>query len=65
MGYSDIYDKGASLIYQMEKQMGGEAFDAALKAYVRQFAYSIVSTEDFKSFWNEREDFSNLFDLYF
>ena len=65
MGYSDIYDKGASLIYQMEKQMGGEAFDAALKAYVRQFAYSIVSTEDFKSFWIEREDFSNLFDLYF
>lgn len=64
MGYGEIYDKGASLIYQMEQQMGGEAFDMAIKEYVDRFAFGTVSTEDFVNFWSEKDDFSELFSLY-
>lgn len=65
MGYSGIYSKGASLLYQMEKQMGEEEFQRALRAYVDEFAYEFVTPESFRQFWNEQEDFTGLFDLYF
>ncbi len=64
MGYSQIYDKGACLIYEMRRQMGAESFDAALKDYVRSFAYDFVTKESFVQFWSEKGDFSQLFELY-
>ncbi len=65
MGYSDVYYKGASLIYEMQQQLGKDSFDPALKEYVRAFAYDIVTKEDFVEFWSKRGDFSRLFDMYF
>lgn len=64
MGYGQIYDKGASLLYAMRQQMGAQAFDAALKEYVERFAYDFVTTDSFKAFWNEKADFAQLFDMY-
>lgn len=65
MGYSEIYDKGASLIYEMEQQMGEETFVEALKEYIEEFSYSFVTTDSFKEFWNSKADFNELFELYF
>lgn len=64
MGYSEIYDKGALLLYQMQQQMGDEAFSQALREYVDTFAYGFVTPESFQEFWNGKEDFSALFGLY-
>lgn len=63
--YGAIYDKGASLLYAMQQQMGEGAFKTALREYVAKFAYGFVDTESFKRFWNDRGDFSKLFKLYF
>ena len=65
MGYSEIYSKGAALIYEIQQQMGEEAFDSALKEYVRRFAYGIVTTESFREFWSEKTDTARIFKLYF
>ena len=64
MGYGGIYDKAASLVYQMQEQMGEDEFDLALKEYVQNFAYGIVTTTSFKDYWNTKSDFSELFELY-
>ena len=64
MGYSEIYDKGASLIYEMEQQMGEDAFDQAMKEYVQHFAYRFVTKDTFQEFWSSKADFSKLFALY-
>ena len=65
MGYGEVYVKGASLLYQMKQQLGEDAFADALKEYVDTFAYSQVTAEEFESFWNEKQDFSELFKVYF
>ncbi len=65
MGYSEIYIKGAALLYQMQKQMGEEAFAEALKEYVSHFAYRFVTTDSFKEFWTRKCDFTELFEQYF
>ena len=65
MGYGSIYDKGACLLYEMEQQMGEKEFQAALKEYVRTFAYSFVTRDSFKEYWNSKANFDKLFDLYF
>lgn len=62
--YSEIYDKGASLICRIEQEMGEEAFDSAVKEYVQRFAYDFVTAEDFKAFWNEKGDFPELLTIY-
>ena len=64
MGYSDIYDKGASLFHQMELQLGEDAFEDAMKDYVQHFAYGVVTTESFRAFWQGYGDFSQLFSQY-
>lgn len=64
MGYSEIYDKGASLIYKIEQEIGEGAFDRAVKEYVQRFAYGFVTAEDFKAFWNEKGDLSELLTMY-
>ena len=65
MGYSEIYSKGAALMYEIQQQMGEDAFDSALKEYVRRFAYGIVTTESFREFWSEKTDTARIFKLYF
>lgn len=65
MGYGFVYYKSASIFYEMMKQMGQDNFDIALREYVSEFAYEFVTPEKFKDFWNEREAFSTLFELYF
>lgn len=65
MGYGEIYDKGASLIYMMQQQMGEESFYDALKEYIAKFSYSFVTTNSFKKFWNNKADFKELYKLYF
>lgn len=64
MDYSEIYDKGASLIYEMEQQMGEDAFDQAMQEYVQHFAYRFVTKDTFQEFWSSKADFSKLFALY-
>ena len=63
--YSEIYYKGAALVYEIQQQMGEDAFESALKEYVRRFAYGIVTTESFREFWNEKTDTTRIFELYF
>ncbi len=63
--YGEIYEKGGSLLYMMEQQMGETAFEEALKEYVQRFAYGFVTTETFQEFWSSKADFSKLFQLYF
>lgn len=62
--YGMIYYKSASMLYHMEQEMGDVEFKKALREYVDTFAYDFVTPESFKQFWNEREDFSELFSLY-
>ena len=64
MGYSEIYNKGGSLFYEMEQRMGEEKFRQALREYVSTFAYGTVDTEQFRQFWLGTGDFSKLFALY-
>ena len=63
--YSGIYNRTASLLYQMRVQMGETAFSKAIKEYVDTFAYGFVTPEGFQQFWNGKDDFSELFTLYF
>ena len=62
--YGGIYTKGASLWYMLREQLGSDAFNAALREYVDEFAWQFVTTDTFKAFWNERGDFSALFKQY-
>ena len=62
--YAKIYDKGASLLYQMQRKMGKEAFLTTLKEYVQYFAYQFVTNESFQEFWNSKGDLKDLFELY-
>ena len=45
--------------------MGEKEFQAALKEYVRTFAYSFVTRDSFKEYWNSKANLDKLFDLYF
>ena len=65
MAYSFIYEKGASLLYQMEHKMGQEEFLKAVREYVIKFAYQFVTPDSFKQYWNSKGDFTELFNLYF
>lgn len=62
--YGTIYEKGSALFYQMMKLLGEEKFEKALREYINEFAYSIVTPKEFKKFWNRYGDFSKLFQLY-
>ncbi len=62
--YGKLYDKGGSLLYQMQERMGKESFLMAMKEYVSHFAYRFVTAESFQEFWNSKGDFKELFNLY-
>ncbi|TNM91453.1 hypothetical protein fugu_019833 [Takifugu bimaculatus] len=45
------YEKGFALLYHLEELMGGpEVFMGFVKAYIQLFAYSSVTTEDWKTY---------------
>ncbi len=64
MEYGQIYDVGATLLYEMRLKMGAESFDTALKEYVDRFSFDFVTTEEFKTFWSQKSNFDDLFAIY-
>ena len=62
--YGEIYYKGAAMIYHMFEKMGDEAFFEALKDYINTFAYTEVTPGQFREFWSEKGDFTEMFDIY-
>ena len=50
-GFSDVpYEKGALLLTEIESKIGRPAFDAYLKQYFADFAFSSLSTEDWLAY---------------
>jgi len=64
MGYSDIYDKGAGLLYAIYGKLGSKAFFDAVKDYVIKFKYDFVTTEKFKEYWHSMADVGEIIDAY-
>ncbi|MEE3351138.1 MAG: M1 family metallopeptidase [Saccharofermentanaceae bacterium] len=62
--YGEIYYKGAAMIYHMYREMGDEAFRAAVKEYISTFAYTEVTPDEFREFWSKKGDFAEMFDVY-
>uniref|UniRef100_A0A8U7NV25 Leukotriene A4 hydrolase n=1 Tax=Corvus moneduloides TaxID=1196302 RepID=A0A8U7NV25_CORMO len=52
VAYSSVpYEKGFALLFYLEQLLGGpDVFIGFLKAYVQQFAYKSIVTEDWKNF---------------
>ncbi|KAJ6656381.1 hypothetical protein lerEdw1_003884 [Lerista edwardsae] len=52
VAYSSVpYEKGFALLFYLEQLLGGpDVFIGFLKAYIQQFAYKSVVTEDWKNF---------------
>ncbi|KAJ7414107.1 Leukotriene A-4 hydrolase [Willisornis vidua] len=52
VAYSSVpYEKGFALLFYLEQLLGGaDVFIGFLKAYVQQFAYKSIVTEDWKTF---------------
>ncbi|XP_053112798.1 leukotriene A-4 hydrolase isoform X2 [Hemicordylus capensis] len=52
VAYSSVpYEKGSALLLYLEQLLGGpDVFIGFLKAYIQQFAYKSVMTEDWKAF---------------
>ncbi|XP_064632949.1 leukotriene A-4 hydrolase-like [Lineus longissimus] len=45
------YEKGSTLLFYLEQKVGGaETFEAFLRAYIEQFKYKALTTEDWKKF---------------
>ncbi|KAK3518131.1 hypothetical protein QTP70_033232 [Hemibagrus guttatus] len=45
------YEKGFALLYHLEEQLGGpEVFMGFVKSYIQMFAYSSVTTDDWKNY---------------
>ncbi|MFM2285364.1 MAG: hypothetical protein RLZZ543_861 [Bacteroidota bacterium] len=54
-GMSDIaYEKGCLFLVSIEKKVGRTAFDAFVKSYFREYAFSSITTEEFLKFLNSR-----------
>ncbi|KFW06835.1 Leukotriene A-4 hydrolase, partial [Eurypyga helias] len=52
VAYSSVpYEKGFALLFYLEQLLGGpDVFIGFLKAYIQQFAYKSIGTEDWKKF---------------
>lgn len=63
----DIYYGGASLLYQMEKNLGKERFLMMLRDYVTYFRLNFITIDDFLSYWHNAagETLNPIFSLYF
>ena len=59
-----IYYKGAAMIYHMYSHMGSESFFEAISDYIKTFAYTEVTPDEFVDFWTKKGDFKEMFDVY-
>lgn len=49
---TERYEKGFSLLWHLQTQAGGAAqFDPFVKAYVKNFAFKTLTSENFKNFY--------------
>jgi|GEM_PF-264034 len=62
--YGMIYYKGAAMIYHMYSHMGSESFFEAISDYIKTFAYTEVTPDEFVDFWTKKGDFKEMFDVY-
>jgi leukotriene-A4 hydrolase len=50
--YSTVaYEKGFHFLYSLEKRVGKESFERFFQAYVMEFSYQTVSSEEFRTFF--------------
>jgi aminopeptidase N len=63
-GMNDIaYEKGCLFLTSIEKKVGRTAFDAFVKSYFKEYAFSSISTEDFVKYLQKRLKLSDGVDL--
>ncbi len=62
--YGTIYYNGASLFYGIREQLGTEVFNRALRQYVDTFAWTFVTPDGFRAYWNHYGDFDAIFAIY-
>ena len=63
-GMNDIaYEKGCLFLTSIEKKVGRTAFDAFVKSYFKEYAFSSISTEDFVKYLQKRLKLSEGVDL--
>ncbi|MBR5938027.1 MAG: M1 family metallopeptidase [Clostridiales bacterium] len=62
--YGMIYYKGAAMIYHMYSHMGSESFFEAISDYIKTFAYTEVTPDEFVDFWTKKGDFKEMFEVY-
>ena len=63
-GMNDIaYEKGCLFLISIEKKVGRTAFDAFVKSYFKEYAFSSISTEDFVKYLQKRLKLSEGLDL--
>jgi hypothetical protein len=63
-GMNDIaYEKGCLFLTSIEKKVGRTAFDAFVKSYFREYAFTSISTEDFVKYLQKRLKLSEGEDL--
>jgi hypothetical protein len=54
-GMNDIaYEKGCLFLISIEKKVGRTAFDAFVKSYFKEYAFTSISTEDFVKYLQKR-----------
>ncbi len=54
-GMNDIaYEKGCLFLTSIEKKVGRTAFDAFVKSYFKEYAFTSISTEDFVKYLQKR-----------
>jgi leukotriene-A4 hydrolase len=50
--YSTVaYEKGFNFLYSLEKRVGKDSFERFFQAYVMEYSYKTVSSEEFKAFF--------------
>ena len=59
--YSSVpYEKGFNLLYAIEKRVGAQDFEKFFQAYLKEFAYKTLTSEDFRKylmiFFKDREE---------
>jgi Ca2+-binding EF-hand superfamily protein len=63
-GMNDIaYEKGCLFLTSIEKKVGRTAFDAFVKSYFKEYAFSSISTEEFVKYLQKRLKLSDGVDL--
>ncbi len=48
-----VYNKGGLFVVELERELGKDTVDKALKEYVRRYRYAVVTSADFKRVFEE------------